>query len=430
MSERKFQFRKKTYKEFFGQDEIDTNLADELMIIEEDEKLDIDHIESNGILIANFKSYKDLKDYIDTKKPKINYVTFGKNNINLDASNYNNLNIVKNNKYNELITGFWGIDEEMLYELLKIAKIENTPRLFSNMSGIYADRNKKITETFSILNTTINRNNINSIRNKSLNKEIKAQFNEYYSENLKLNYLSKIIFKKYIMLMYDIEKKEVERAKQLFKYNYFIKCIKNETKLSYHKLLEEAEKETNRNFEDLILNNEFMNCIYLEKIISNMFTSDTFEYKEVIDKIKNLFSKDFNFRNFLSPINILCSDLIELELSFDREQVEIIYYKELPKNIRMKYEIRFLQCKLINEYKDMLLNKIKNVKEREKENSENDIFQFFGKKPAIPKEDFERIEEEKKKKEIKKENRIKNKKEKIKKKDNDEISKLEKKDTE
>jgi hypothetical protein len=51
------------------------------------------------------------------------------------------LSIVENNEFNELITGFWGVDEVTILKSLKLCKLDNPLKTYSYKNSRYANRN-------------------------------------------------------------------------------------------------------------------------------------------------------------------------------------------------------------------------------------------------------------------------------------------------
>ena len=444
--------KKRTYNELVMESKqstlLERKLGDKIKdndVDDEEERKKLDEINSNGIVIANFTSYNDLKRYITDFKPCINYITFGKTNINIDDSIIERLNIISKNDFNNLIQKFWKINDSEMLNSLKKCNFNNSPKLFSYESGKYKDRNNDMTNVLQMLNSTDNRNELNSIRNMNRNDGLKKKLEIEYSEKQKQNYLSNIIFKKYIMLFYDIETERLDSIRDLFTYNYFMEALKNKKNKKHKEIIDEANKFLKKDNETLKKNKSYTYCVYLYNSLVKMFNYTNFKYKNIIEGIKNLFKDDPKFYYSVSPVNIFQRDLLDLKVNIDYNNTCYFYEQNLPYEIKVKYEIKYYICKLIKDYKESLRNKIKKLKKEEEENEKKygnteEIRKKFRAKPKlleinevypvivnIPKEKIEKSKNKRNNKKEKKEKEKKNEKDKNKKKDKNESNSVDSK---
>ena len=363
--QRKFKPQKRSHNEILESKEIEKHLGEKIKKYEEDDKENLDSIASNNILIANFRSYQELKKYIEKNPQAIKYATFGAKNIKLEGLILNKLSIVANNEFNELITGFWGVDEETILKSLKLCKLDNPPKSYGYKTVRYANRNNDISGMCFFRNTIENRNELNLLRNQTISKELNKEIKEEYSQLEKLSYLSKVIFKKYIMLFYDIKNEIIEFPEQLYIYNYYLECLDNKRNITHKEILEEANNILKQSRKKLYENKKYMYCVYIYQALRNMFNSKDFQYKSQIDKIKDLFKDEKYFRYSTKPEFLFIKDLMKLQINFDFYQALEYYNEQLPEEIKTKYELRYYQSKLINDYKEILRNKLNNLKKIE-----------------------------------------------------------------
>jgi len=186
---------------------------------------EIDHfknIKCNNQLFGNFVNNIDLKHYLDCNPKSIRYISFGGTcPFNLTIAQVRNLEIIKNNGYNNLICKFWGIIEDELLNVLKKCLIKNCVKSFSYKTSIYAEINSRIANICSIKNITANRNHMNKLRNEGISDNYKELLNNDYNDILNYYFLSKLTFKKYMLLFYSPKKSNFPDLKTFFGYNYF-----------------------------------------------------------------------------------------------------------------------------------------------------------------------------------------------------------------
>jgi hypothetical protein len=341
-------------KGHFSVDNYPKNIDVEIKKLDKDCQNEIMKIPHNNILIANFPSYDELIQYVKNNPDQIRHVTFGAKKLLLEESHLKNLDIVMNNSFNDLIKGIWDINEKEILKYLKMCKLANAPKTFSNKTCKYADRNNEIGEMCSIINSTVNRNQINSIRKNTLysNKNISYE----NSEIQKYSYISNIIFKKYIQLFYNIQTQKIDPAKKVFIYNYYMNNLKNYKDKSHKELLQEAKKEYSHTSDEdnieLKLSKDL--CDSLSKLFADKNNSD-------IKNIKSLFTEDKRFRYITDPVELFRQDLMKLNINFDYYNSSDYFNDKLPENIKILYELRYYQSKLIFEYREILRNKYKKL---------------------------------------------------------------------
>ena len=341
-------------------------------------KKDVDalnNIPLNKVLIANFPSYQSLCNYMKKNKDCMRYVIFGNNdgNMELNESQLNNLSINKDNKYNELITKFWNISEADLLNILNHCYLDIPPKEFSYITAKYAWRTNQITSICAIKGNVINRNELTSIRKKCLTKnDIKMSKNAKSSMD-KYYFLSNIIFKKYITLFYNVQTHKLDSPGDLYIYNAYYQEINNENLGTHLSILKQIKNNLKKIYLFRTKSLALIEPVCIYKALEKMFNSPTFPYKEQIDLIKNLLNDETYFVNADEPFNLFQEDLMKLNINFDYYQSYHYYNKILPENIKLRYKLRYIQSKLINDYKESLLKRYDTLKKKEKENKDNDI---------------------------------------------------------
>ncbi len=343
----------------FSVDNSPKDIDAEIKKLDKDCQNEIMKIPHNNILIANFSSYEELIQYVKNNPDQIKHVTFGAKKLLLEISDLKHLNIVKDNSFNNLITSIWGVNEKDILKCLKMCKLTNAPKTFSNKTCKYADRNNEIGDMCSIINSTVNRNEINSIRKNTLYSINDISYEN--SEIQKYSYLSNIIFKKYILLFYNIETQKIDTDKKVFIYNYYMNNLKGYKDKCHKDLLKNAKKEyaiaSDKKSIEYNLSKDL--CNSLSKLFADNNNSD-------INKIKSLFNKDIRFRYITDPVELFRQDLMKLNINFDYYNSSDYFNNKLPENIKILYELRYYQSKLIFEYREILRNKYKKLENNNK----------------------------------------------------------------
>lgn len=338
-------------------------------------------IPHNNLLIANFDSYGDLEKHLKKNKNAIKVCFFGAQYSTLNNLNVDQLKIVKDNKHNDLITNFWGIKEKELLNILKKCRLNNPSKSFAERTSYFNQSNSNICGMFGIAYTTNNRDEINAVRtykkDNAQKTDIDKLMDQYVSNKEKYSYLSNIIFKKYITLFYDLENEALESKEDLIRYQYFYQSIKNKevgvpliqiTKRTNDMIKKDKDKdETYKKISSW--------CGKLMKAVTNVFNDK--KYQDQVNLIKQLLKDRTYFKRWKHPYNIFQQDLMDLKIDFDSYEAIEYFEKQLNDDIKTKYELRFIQSKLICDYRDILKQKLqklnKNVANivKEKEEQEN-----------------------------------------------------------
>ena len=329
----------------------------------------------NNLLFANLNDYADVIAYIKKNTVKcIKTITF-KVPFFIDSFNHENLSINSDNALTTLVKDYWGIKSDTdLLQILKQVNLTRPLKIFSKATSNNAERNGEILEMFSINNTIPNRNFMNGIRHnkiktqeqkgKDRKKKIlkKANINPKVPKDIiekqKHSYLSNIIFMKYIMLFYDVEKNSFAGADTLFIYNYYLQHLDDNNK-SHTQLLSEAKKALKDKENKKVL----QACQVLYNSLIKIFI-DKQNYP-LFERIKSAFSDDPLFKVTKSPADLFRRDLMKLGCEFDYFYAEE-YYKYLNQDIKDKYELLFIQTKLIFKYREILHKKYTDLVKKNK----------------------------------------------------------------
>lgn len=321
-------------------------------------------INHNNILLANFATNKELIEYSNRHKNCIKYISYTNNAEPLDknAINERTLNINVQNDYNNLITSFWGVSENELLDILKKCRIQNPPKIFAYKCSKYSTINNQTLSLFNLTVNTTNLNRLNALRNKTFTEVENSVFQKECNEMEKYFYFSNIVFKKYLLLFYDIKKRRVISAKRIFKNHYYYLSIIKLPNNSHKEILTKAHSVLMNNT-DRFWFNIYQYCEKINKALNNMFTSKEFEYHNEIVKIKNIFKSNNYFKKVDSPETLFLQDLMKLKMNFDYYQACEFYNKKLSSKTKIRYELRYVQGKLIHDYMNILLI---NLKKKEK----------------------------------------------------------------
>lgn len=362
----------------------------------------VHNLPHNNILIANFDKYQDVFDYIKNQGAKsIRTITFGLCAKFPDIEQ-NKLSINCENVLTEMVKKFWGIKTDIqLLSILEKVKLVNPLKIFSKTTSDNAERNREITEMFSISNNIPNRNMINAVRhnkeykvdNKDQKKEkkkklkIKTKINTkseketkedkpkeksvVENELIKMHkhsYLSNIIFMKYIMLFYDVEKQSVADIETLFTYNYYMEHLKKGDEITHTQLINGAKKAIyhQKNKRKQEIQTDLDNIKVLHESLKAKFEDVN---DPLIIRIKSAFSNDPVFKYAKSPVDLFRRDLMKLGIDFDYSFSEKYYDENLIPETKTKYELRFIQIKLIHQYREILRKKYNDVKKHYEKNN-------------------------------------------------------------
>jgi hypothetical protein len=317
----------------------------------------------NNILVANFKKNKDLEEYMKENPRCIRYISFsGYNKLILSKDQLFSLNVVANDEYNALITRFWGITDEKLLNILRQCRLDNPPKSFSYKTSKFAGINKKICDLFSIGARVENINRMNSLRNETLSEETNNKINKEYIEIEKYSYLSNIIFKKYMLFFYDLKKKAITPVNKLFIYGYYYICIGQEKYRTHKDIINDAENFLKYKINTPYWKSHLEYCDKIYKTLNDIFNSEKKICVKNTALIKSILkhSNDY-FKFFPDPESLFLNDLMKSNINFDYYHACEYYKNDLPENLKIKYELRFIESKLINDYINILYNKAFNL---------------------------------------------------------------------
>ena len=318
---------------------------------------------NSGFLLTNVK-LKDPERYINENIEDLRIITY---NIPLNIPEFNlkDLESIKNTKFNELIYKVWNIDESKYLNILQNIIMVKPLLPYNRFKSDLNEFSKNTCEIFNIPNNKYNLNTLNNITDKHIQNTTGIS-NKQYNIEKKFYFLNKLYMKKYILLFYDYKINDIKTVQSMYKYDYILNAIDNKDERAYATIKKECFKKYNqiKDQKQEIYKYEQMHDI-LKTIFDNK--DDNFEFKEVINQIKDFFSPGNEIVKICNPEKIFINDLINLKLNFDVPGMNE-YYKKLSEDIKRKYQIKFYINKILYLYQEST-KKIKN-----KQNKNFNIF--------------------------------------------------------
>ena len=324
----------------------------------------LDKIPNSNLLLANFPNSAQLLSYIQENNITPNHITYVGNRLNISKEILSNLDIVTNNEFNKFICQFWKVTEKEMYSILKKCDLTIPANLLGEKNKYYSSINKEICGIFSIVYNTENRNAINQIRfndGTPANTEIVNIIKKRNDESRKYHYLSNFYFMKYITLFFNLKKRSLVDIKKLYEYEYYTNKIYNKENVSHIKIIQEAPKSL-PNVSALI------KLPIIPKEITSLYTRLKALFGDqncdIVKMIKNMLVDKKYFPRVKYPFILFQRDLMKKKIDFDYYGSIEFFNNKLDKDIKLKYYLRYVQSRLISQYKEILENSLSELKKK------------------------------------------------------------------